>query len=83
MLTIQEDILRKANMSENDFLQEMAIFLYQKQKLSFGLAAQFANLNYANFQFLLGENQVAVHYNTDDLNDDLETIKKLRNGCCK
>jgi predicted HTH domain antitoxin len=36
-----------------------------------------AKLNYAQFQFLLGENSIPTNYDVSELMEDVETIKKM------
>lgn len=78
MITIENKIVEWANISESQLLEDIAIMLYQKKKLIFGQAAETARMNYAEFQFLLGRNQVPINYGTPELLEDYETIKKLR-----
>lgn len=82
MLTINDNLLQWANITENQLLEDIALMLYQNRKLSFGQASQTAKLNYAEFQFLLGRKQIPVNYGVQELMEDVETIKKLnqKNG---
>jgi predicted HTH domain antitoxin len=76
VLVIENQILDWADVSEGQLLEDIAIMLYQKKKLTFGQAAQMAKLNYAEFQFLLGKNHIPVNYDVPELMEDMETIKK-------
>lgn len=78
MLKIDNKIFEWSNLTESQLLEEIAMMLYQKQKLTFGQAAQTANMNYSEFQFLLGQNHIPVNYDVPELMEDLETIKKFR-----
>lgn len=78
MLVIENEILELADVSEKQLLEDIAIMLYQKKKLTFGQAAQFAKLNHADFKLLLGKNQVPVNYDVAELKEDMETIKRLK-----
>lgn len=78
MLVIDDKILELSDLSENQMLGDIALMLYQKRRLTFGQAAQMAKLSYAEFQFLLGKNQVPVNYDVSDLLEDVETIKKIK-----
>ena len=78
MIIIDNKIVAWANISESQLLEDIAIMLYQKKKLTFGQAAETAHMNYAEFQFLLGRNQVATNYDVQELLEDYETIKKLK-----
>jgi predicted HTH domain antitoxin len=78
VLVIENQILDWADVSEGQLLEDIAIMLYQKKKLTFGQAAKMAKLNYAEFQFLLGKNHIPVNYDVPELMEDMETIKKMK-----
>ena len=52
-LTIPDNILQAARMSEGELRQEIAVLLYQKQKLSLGQACKLAQMFRIPFQHLL------------------------------
>jgi predicted HTH domain antitoxin len=78
VLVIENQILDWADVSEGQLLEDIAIMLYQRKKLTFGQAAQMAKLNYAEFQFLLGKNHIPTNYDVPELIEDMETIKKMK-----
>ncbi|MFM7853581.1 MAG: UPF0175 family protein [Flammeovirgaceae bacterium] len=78
MLVINDRILELSDLSENQLLEDIAIMLYQKKKLTLGQAAQLAKLNRVEFQFLLGRNNVPVNYDVLELMEDVDTIKKMK-----
>ncbi len=77
-MTITDDILQEANMTEAELKTELAVLLYQKQKLSMGQAARLANIDRIQFQFLLGSRQISVNYNEAAFEEDLRTIDQLK-----
>ncbi len=77
-MTITDDILQEANMTEAELKTELAVLLYQKGKLSMGQAARLANMNRIQFQFLLGSRQIPVNYNEAAFEEDLRTIDQLK-----
>jgi predicted HTH domain antitoxin len=76
-LAIPEDILQATRMSEREFMQEIAVMLFQKEKLTLGQAAQFAGMSQFQFQHLLASRQIPVHYDVDEFEEDLKTLKDL------
>ena len=76
-MTITDDILQEANMTEAELKTELAVLLYQKQKLSMGLAARLADMDRIRFQFLLGSRQISVNYDEAAFEEDLQIIKRL------
>lgn len=50
MLTISDEVLESARISANELQQEIAVYLYSKNKLSFGQARKIAGLNVFSFR---------------------------------
>jgi predicted HTH domain antitoxin len=72
---IIDDILTATQMTATQLKQELAVFLYAKNKLSFAKAHKLADLDVLQFQELLFNNQVPIHYGTDDLEEDIKAIQ--------
>lgn len=73
-LIISDELLKKVNVDEKTMLVDIAAYLYEKGKLSFGKAKTFANLNYLEFQKALAERNIYMNYDEDDFEDDLKTL---------
>ena len=78
MLTITDEILSATKMSASQLKQELAVFLYAKDKLSFGQAKKLAGVDVLQFQELLFNNNVPMHYGISDLEDDFKAIQGYR-----
>ena len=76
-LIIPDEILQATGMSENELKQEMAVFLFQKEKLTLGQASRFAGVNQLQFQHLLASRQIPVHYDIAEFEEDLNTLGEL------
>jgi predicted HTH domain antitoxin len=76
-LVIPEDILRAANMSEVELQREIALLLFQQDKLTLGQASTFAGMSQLEFQRLLASRQTPIHYDVQEFADDLKTLRKL------
>jgi len=76
-LVIPDDILRAANMSASEMRREIAALLFQQDKLTLGQASQFAGMSQLAFQRLLASRHIPVHYDVQEFNDDLDTIRHL------
>jgi predicted HTH domain antitoxin len=74
---ISDDILHATQMTETELLQEIAILLYQKEKLTLGQASKLAQMNQLQFQHLLASRQIPVHYDIADFEADLKTLRDL------
>jgi predicted HTH domain antitoxin len=64
-------------MSEQELRAELAVHLYQRQKLSLGKAKELAGLTVWQFLQLLGSRGIPVNYDVEDFEEDVATLKRL------
>jgi predicted HTH domain antitoxin len=76
-IVISKDILYATHMTETEFLQEIAVLLYQKGKLSLGKASKLARMGRIQFQSLLASRQIPINYHIEDFEADLHTLRNL------
>lgn len=76
-IIISDEILHATHMSEAEFLQEVAVMLYEKGKLSMGKASKLAGMGRIQFQLLLASRQIPVNYGVEDFEQDIETLRRL------
>ena len=74
---IPDEIVKASHMTEDELLQEMAIVLYQKQKITLARASKLAKMNRLQFQHLLASRDININLNVEDLKHDIETLKKM------
>ena len=76
-LVISDSILRSANMSSEELSAEIAVMLFQKEKITLAQASNLAGMNRLQFQHLLASREIPVHYDVEDFEEDMDTLKKL------
>lgn len=76
MVAITDEILRAAQISEDEFRREAAVLLFQKG-LPLMKAADLARMDRLAFQHLLASRQIPVHYDVDDFDHDIESLQSL------
>lgn len=74
---IPDEIVRTTGMSEAELKLEIAVMLYQKDKLTLGSASHLADMNQLNFQQLLASRNICVHYDVEDFQADLKTLAEI------
>jgi predicted HTH domain antitoxin len=78
---LPEDVIRILNIPKNELSSELrvqiALYFYEKGKLSFGKARQLSGLNVWEFMERLKDDQIPLKYDVEDFKEDLETIKEL------
>ena len=77
-IVIPDEILQSTRLTAAEIMQELAIALFQREKLTLGQGSRLAGMNQWNFQQLLGSRNIPVHYGIADFEADLRTLEQLR-----
>lgn len=76
-LVISDEVLHATHMSAAEMRQEIAILLFERERLTLAQAAQLAEMPQWQFQALLASRQIAIHYDVAELEMDLHTLREL------
>lgn len=76
-LEIPREVIHATRMRPQELRRELAVYLFQQGRLSFGKAREMASMTAWAFQQLLGSRGVPVHYDVEDYEEDLATLKEL------
>jgi predicted HTH domain antitoxin len=74
-LIIPDEVLQTIQMSETEMLQEIAIMLFQQERFTLGQASNFAQMNQLEFQRLLANRKISLHYDIAELREDVKTLE--------
>jgi predicted HTH domain antitoxin len=73
-LIISGNILEGLKISPAELMIDIAVYLYDKEKLSMGQAKKLAGLTQIEFQKELSKNGVLIKYDIEDFEKDLENL---------
>jgi predicted HTH domain antitoxin len=76
-IEIPGDVLYATGMTPEELKRELALYLFQAGKLSFGKAREMIGLSVWDFQNLLGSRNILIHYGIEDFEEDLKTLKDM------
>jgi len=76
-IEIPREVLHVTRMTSEELRQELAVHLFQRGRLSFGKARELAGMTAWSFQQLLGTRKIPVHYDVEDYEHDLNTLRAL------
>jgi predicted HTH domain antitoxin len=77
-IVISDELLRAAVYTEQDFRIELAVHLYDLERLSMGQARNFAGLDQISFQRELARRGVYIKYGEEQLEEDLKAIEEMK-----
>jgi predicted HTH domain antitoxin len=76
-----KDFLLAADITEAnapaDIKKLLALLMFKERMLSFGKATELSGLDKVSFLEFAGRNRISLNYDSDDLLEDLETMRKL------
>jgi predicted HTH domain antitoxin len=76
-VVISDDVLDAIHMSAEELKREIAVLLFQQERLTLGQASQMAGMSQLQFQFLLASRQIPLHYGVADFDADLKTLREM------
>jgi predicted HTH domain antitoxin len=76
-IVIPDDIFQATRMTEDELRQEIAVLLFQKEKLTLGQGSRLAGISQLQFRRLLASRQIPLHYDVSEFEEDIETLKEL------
>jgi predicted HTH domain antitoxin len=74
---IPREILHASRLTAEELRRELALHLFEQDKLSFGKARELAEMSVWDFQQLLGSRGISVHYDVESYENDRETLSEL------
>ena len=74
-LVIPDEFLQTAKISEAELRWEIAVLLFEQEKITLGTASQFAGMNQLEFQQILGKRKISIHYGVEEFRQDLKTLE--------
>lgn len=75
-MQITIDLPDALQISETDLRTELAISLFQQERITLGTASQLAGLHQLEFQQLITSRGICVHYDVEDLEQDLKSLRE-------
>ena len=74
-VVLSDEILASARMTEAEMRQEIAVMLFQQEKLTLAQASRLAEMHRVAFQHLLASRRIPIHYGVEDFEQDVQTIQ--------
>jgi predicted HTH domain antitoxin len=76
-IEVPREVVHITRLTPGELKRELAIYLFQQGKLSFGKAREMAEMTAWAFQQLLGSRGISAHYDVEDYEQDLIALKEL------
>lgn len=79
LVNIPDTIANVKSVSQDDIVLALAIRLYVDEEVTLAKAAEIAGMSRFEFQKLLADKNIPLRYNLDDLDREMEIVRKFLN----
>lgn len=79
-LTLPDDLLRSTRLTAAELQIEFALALFRIERLTLGQAALLAGLPQMDFQRLLANRDIPLHYGIEAMEQDIQRAKRIKTG---
>lgn len=76
-VVVPDEILTATRMTEAEMRQEIAVMLFQREKLTLAQASRFAGIHRVAFQHLLASRSIPIHYGVEDFEQDIQNLREM------
>jgi predicted HTH domain antitoxin len=76
-VTISDEVLAAAHITEPELKQELALALFQQDRLTLAQASRLAGMAQLAFQSLMAERRIPVHYGVTEFREDLRSLRLM------
>jgi predicted HTH domain antitoxin len=76
-IVVSDEMLTATRMTEAEMRQEIAVMLFQKEKLTLAQASRFAGIHRIAFQHLLASRHIPMHYGVKDFEQDIKNLREM------
>lgn len=74
-LLVSDEIIQASGLSEKELLREIVIMLFQQEKISLGKASELLGIHRMQFQKILADRNICVHYDVFEFQEDIKTLQ--------
>jgi predicted HTH domain antitoxin len=75
-LVISDDLVKVSGLSEHDLYLEIVLMLFRQDKISLGKASELMGMHRMEFQKLLADRDICVHYDVAEFQEDLQMLEE-------
>jgi predicted HTH domain antitoxin len=76
-VTIPDDLLELAGLTEEEVRAEFALEMYRREKLSMGRAVELVGKGHVAFWRMMATRDIYMHYDVEDLEQDIANLRSL------
>jgi predicted HTH domain antitoxin len=74
-LDLPDSLTQTDTFNQSDWLREIAIALFKQERISLSRASKIAGIDLMEFQKLIADRSICVHYDVEDFEQDVQHLR--------
>ena len=74
-LDLPDSLTQTDNFNQSDWLREIAIALFEQERITLSRASKIAGMDLMDFQKLIADRGIYVHYDVEDFEQDVRHLR--------
>ncbi|NJM49283.1 MAG: UPF0175 family protein [Alkalinema sp. RU_4_3] len=74
-IDLPDEIAQTATFNQNDWMREIAIALFQQERITLSRASKIAGIDLMEFQKLISDRGICVHYDIEEFEQDVQHLR--------
>ncbi len=74
-LTLPDSLTQTDTFTQSDWLREIAIALFQQDRITLSRASKIAGMDLMDLQTLIADRGICVHYDIEDFEQDIQHLR--------
>ena len=76
-VVVPASVLNASGLASQELLVELAVHLFKEDLISLGVAKSLAGMHTAQFMKLLASRDIPLHYDVEEFEEDVATLKRM------
>ncbi len=74
-IDLPDNLAQTDTFNQSDWLREIAIALFQQERITLSRASKIAGMDLMDFQRLIADRGICVHYDVEDFEQDVQHLR--------
>jgi predicted HTH domain antitoxin len=74
-ISLPDDLIKTDTFNESDWMREIAIALFQQERITLSRASKIAGIDLIDFQKLIASRGICIHYDVADFEQDIQHLR--------
>lgn len=75
IINLPDSLNETGTFNQNDWMREIAIALFQQERITLSRASKIAGMDLMEFQKLIAERGICVHYDVEEFEQDVQHLR--------